>query len=400
MLSIFRNRTTPASLFLRARVLIGTLGFARSLVAVIAVGHPNGYLPLTVSGLYLAATIWAAIPGRERLEQLLLIDAAVAGFAVVLVGTMPFLLFVVTAYIILAVMLLEEQLLKRLGFAGVIFVASVAISPRSVASGDQQDLIELLLTAHLALLMLVQVSVLVRELRRTSEHRAELVDQQRRLVAGVSHELRTPLTAIVGYLEIITDDFDSLTRADLDSIHKTISTQAGDLAAIVEDLLVVARDGLDTITVTAQVHRVVDLVAGVVAGFNPTTDVDPSVAVIGDDIRIRQILRNLLSNAQRYGGPSLRLSVEEIDGVVHTRVCDDGPGIPAAQRNVIFGAFERASAVASHPSSIGLGLNVSRTLASLMNGDLQYSYIDGWSVFDLMLPSAASTVSPKVPADV
>jgi signal transduction histidine kinase len=372
-------------------VVIGIIGFTRSLVAGIVVGHPNGYLPLTISGAYLSATIWAAIPGRERLQALLLIDAAMAGFAVVLVGTVPFLLFVVTAYVILAVMLLEEQVFRRLALAGVIFLASAAMSPGSVASSDQQQLIELLLTAHLALLMLVQVSVLMRELRRTSQHGAELIDQQRRLVAGVSHELRTPLTAIIGYLEIITDDVDSLTQSDLDSIHRTISTQAADLSAIVEDLLIVARDGIDTITVSAEVHAIDELVSEVAGGFShQRTQPDSSVRVIGDEVRIRQILRNLLSNAERYGGASLELTVEEIDGVVHTRVSDDGPGIPVSQREVIFGAFERADAMGAHPSSIGLGLNVSRTLANLMGGQLEYSYVDGWSVFDLALPSARS----------
>lgn len=395
---INRHDTTHASIFLRARVVFGIIGFARAFVGGMAVGRPNGYLPLIVSGLYLAATIWAAIPGRERLGPLLLIDAAVAGFAVVLVGTIPFTMFVITAYVILAVMLLEDHLVGRLALAGIIFVAAAAVSPPSVADEAQQRLIEVLLTAHLSLLMLVQVSVVLRKLRRTSQHRAELIDQQRRLVAGVSHELRTPLTAIIGYLEIMTDDFESLTREDIDSMHRTISTQATDLSAIVEDLLIVARDGVDPITVSADLHPVDELISSVAATFGQRHhDSDPTVAVIGDAVRIRQVLRNLYSNAQRYGGPSIRLSVEESDGLVHIRVADDGPGIPDSHREVIFGDFARAEAMRAHPASIGLGLSVSRTLARLMGGDLEYSHVDGWSVFDLTLPAATANYPASNP---
>ena len=109
--------------------------------------------------------------------------------------------------------------------------------------------------------------------------------------------------------------------------------------------------------------------------------------VYADPRRTRQIIRNLVSNALRYGGAQVVIRVQRIGDRVETKVCDDGDPIQQTEVEKIFKPFERGSGE-GHPKSVGLGLSVARKLARLMEGDLTYRHIDGFSCFVLSLPAA------------
>ncbi|MDX2343115.1 MAG: ATP-binding protein, partial [Acidimicrobiia bacterium] len=100
----------------------------------------------------------------------------------------------------------------------------------------------------------------------------------------------------------------------------------------------------------------------------------------------RQIARNLLSNAARYGGDDVELCVSSAGDFVEMVVTDDGAGIPKKHRDLVFQAYGRAEVTESKPGSIGLGLTVSRYLAEAMEGSLTYERTDGRSRFTLALP--------------
>ncbi len=105
-----------------------------------------------------------------------------------------------------------------------------------------------------------------------------------------------------------------------------------------------------------------------------------------DPLRFRQILRNLITNAIRYGGETIRIeSKTNLEGAF-LYVWDSGSEIPQASREAIFEPYQRAHDRAGLPSSVGLGLTISRQLARLMGGDLTYDYQSDWSVFTLRLP--------------
>lgn len=105
---------------------------------------------------------------------------------------------------------------------------------------------------------------------------------------------------------------------------------------------------------------------------------------VGDAARIRQILRNLLTNATKYGGPRVRVEVQ--NGAWATvRVIDNGAGIPPEHRAAAFRPYERGEAPRSI-GSLGLGLAISYQLARAMGGDLNYHYEDDESLFILTLP--------------
>jgi signal transduction histidine kinase len=104
--------------------------------------------------------------------------------------------------------------------------------------------------------------------------------------------------------------------------------------------------------------------------------------------RIRQIVRNLVTNALRYGGDTLHVELFDRDetGIM---VCDNGEAIPEGDRERIFQPYQRAHNAPGIAGSLGLGLSISRKLARMMNGDLVYRFENDLSIFELILPKAA-----------
>jgi signal transduction histidine kinase len=110
-------------------------------------------------------------------------------------------------------------------------------------------------------------------------------------------------------------------------------------------------------------------------------EIDTGLSVRGDAMRIRQIVRNLIRNALRYGGPTVRLRTESVDGRVRIQVRDDGPGVPPDIFDHLFESFTHGE----NAGSLGLGLSVSRALARQMAGELRYFRDEQWTVFELEL---------------
>ncbi|HSM45622.1 MAG TPA: ATP-binding protein, partial [Acidimicrobiia bacterium] len=112
-----------------------------------------------------------------------------------------------------------------------------------------------------------------------------------------------------------------------------------------------------------------------------------AVKVDADPTRVRQIIRNLLTNAIRYGGAQVVVSSRAEGGLGFLQVRDDGPGIDTEHIERIFRPYERvANADVARPGSVGLGLYVSRQLANLMGGELTCRREPGETVFELSLP--------------
>lgn len=230
----------------------------------------------------------------------------------------------------------------------------------------------------------------VTESRQKSRDLADLVREKDEFIATVSHELRTPLTAVVGLANEV------LTGTDLDEDEKNellhlVVAQANDISHLVEDLLVGARADIGTVTIS---HEPFDLVAETEQVLS-TLDERVPVQLIGspplalaDPMRVRQIIRNLVVNALRYGGLSKRIVIgSDEDGVV-LEVRDNGPALPLDDRERIFQPYTRAHDRPGVTVSVGLGLSVSRRLAGLMEGNLTYHHDGHDSIFRLELPAA------------
>lgn len=213
------------------------------------------------------------------------------------------------------------------------------------------------------------------------------------LVASISHELRTPLTAVVGFAQLLRDDTD-LDAEDRAAMIRSIVDEGYDLANIIEDLLTVAKAEAGTLEV---VSVPVDLRAQAAQVFESLREQDAERVILegdtrrvaGDPGRVRQILRNLVTNALRYGGDLITVRVPD-DGNPRVQVCDNGPGIPVEDRARIFESYQKAHRAPGVTGSVGLGLAISRTLARKMGGDLTYTHEEGHSVFELTFPCLAS----------
>ena len=220
---------------------------------------------------------------------------------------------------------------------------------------------------------------------------AEAIRSKDEFIASVSHELRTPLTAVRGFAEILHQSGEELTAAEREEMLAAIAAESADVSDIVEDLLVAARSDIDQLTINPKRVDIAPLIretAARVRWGDKVVEIDvPELAALVDPLRLRQILRNLLVNAVRYGGDNVRITARQVGSDVVVDVADDGDGITHEFREDIFAPYRRAHDRAGLPGSVGLGLAVSRRLARLMNGDLAYSPADSWSTFTLRLPA-------------
>jgi signal transduction histidine kinase len=103
---------------------------------------------------------------------------------------------------------------------------------------------------------------------------------------------------------------------------------------------------------------------------------------------VRQVLRNLVSNALKYGGTNVTVRVGYESDVAFVRVEDDGEGVEPEERETIFEPYRRAHDAPGLTASMGLGLAISRQLARLMGGDLTYTRESSLTVFTLSMPKA------------
>jgi signal transduction histidine kinase len=234
------------------------------------------------------------------------------------------------------------------------------------------------------------------EVTRLKERLEELVASKDQFIASVSHELRTPLTGIVGLAQELRNNRDLFGPEELDEFLGHIYEQSTEMGNIIEDLLIAARADIGTLVVKPTTLDVAEALAPVLVSHtrkaaSKTLDTVPrgeSIAVEADGLRLRQIVRNLLTNAVRYGGSNIWVEVASRGGMVEVSVVDDGEGVPPESLEEIFQPYGRAAGGQANPSSVGLGLSVSLQLARLMGGDLQYRRRGSHTCFVVSLPKA------------
>ena len=204
-------------------------------------------------------------------------------------------------------------------------------------------------------------------------------DQQRReLIANVSHELRTPITALSGVLENLVD---GVAEPDPGTL-KTALHQTERLTTLVSELLDLSRldagampleltdfdlaDLLDEVAAEAQA-----MAASAGRGVSFAVEVEPPGATtMADRGRLYQVVVNLLENAARHGpaGGEVRVHAQVREGELRIEVCDEGPGIPPADRARVFERFTRGERAGG--GGTGLGLAIARWVVDLHGGTI------------------------------
>jgi len=226
-------------------------------------------------------------------------------------------------------------------------------------------------------------------LRRAEEAVAELVRDRSSFLASVSHELRTPLTAVVGYANLLSEPHPNLDDAARNAMVQDMTDQAWDLAGIVEDLLALARTEIGELRVASVPVNLKANIAQVVEAMGRRGDAiavdgDPSITGVGDPARVRQIVRNLLSNALTHGETPVTVNVVADDRFAALRVKDSGPGVHEALAESIFDQYTSGDTYT--PGRVGIGLWICRELTSQMGGQLTYRRQPGETVFQVTIP--------------
>jgi signal transduction histidine kinase len=239
-----------------------------------------------------------------------------------------------------------------------------------------------------------EIGELARAFDRMRVHLAQLDNARKEFVANASHELRTPLFSIGGFLELLADeDLDAETRTGFIETMQgqvqrlaKLSTDLLDLSRVDAGQLTVVREPVDLASVVRMLGRELEHVAAaaqhelhVVAGSD--------VWCTGDDARILQIGRALATNAITHTPPGTQVTLRarRRKGRAELSVEDDGPGIPAAQREAVFGRFYRVEG--GMASGSGLGLAIAREIARVMGGDVRLDSEANPTVFTLDLPA-------------
>ena len=190
---------------------------------------------------------------------------------------------------------------------------------------------------------------------------------------AVSHDLRSPLTAIRTASEGLDNPSVQLDARERDELFETIRIEVQRLERLVENLLDLSRLEAGPARRTPELWTVDALLASALEQLGPEadrveTDIADDVGLVRvDGPQLHRVLVNLLENALKFSSPTdpVKVSVREADGRIDVRVRDRGPGVPEADRERIFDAFERGSNAG--PGS-GLGLAIARGFAEANGG--------------------------------
>lgn len=240
----------------------------------------------------------------------------------------------------------------------------------------------------------------ISHMKARQEQMADLVKAKDEFIAKVSHELRTPLTAVVGLTSEMSS-IEGLSDEERNELMHLVTGQAQEMSYIVEDLLVASKAEMGTIAIDSTVVDLQMELGATIDGLGiPVNETPESIpTVVADASRVRQILRNLLTNAERYGGPNRRIVAGALFDRIWLEVRDDGDGVAKRDVAKIFQPYGTAGSGVK--DSVGLGLSVARQLAELMGGSLTYHRDLNETVFRLELPAAEvnhpTLTSKKVP---
>jgi signal transduction histidine kinase len=210
----------------------------------------------------------------------------------------------------------------------------------------------------------------------------------RRFVSDASHELRSPLATIRAALEVSG-------RGEDDERDDLLRSETLRLQSLVDDLLTLAKadDGAPLVREEVDVDDIVEQEVRRVRARGVPVEADIGAArVLGDRARLEQMVRNVVDNALRHTTGAVGLSVETTGDDVVVRVDNDGPPVPAAERETVFDRFTRLEDSRRRESGgSGLGLAIVRTVAEAHGGTATATETAaGQCRFELRLPASAT----------
>lgn len=339
----------------------------------------NGYyMEFTLSDLSKAMGITTDVPKRsqkkeltyilstsiayqENGKELLIVLGATLTPLDATVNTLRVQLFVVTGVMLLLALLLALFLSKRISKP----IVSINASAKALAQGNYgaafdetgyREIAELGATLNYA----------ARELGKVER-------LQRDLVANISHDLRTPLTMITGYSEIMRD----LPGENTPENVQVIIDEASRLTSLVNDVLDLSKLQSGTLTLQKSVYNLTNSTREILKRYNKLTDyqvtfsAEQEVFVSADELKISQVVYNLVNNALTYTGQDKLVALRQVveNGKVRVEVSDTGEGIPAEKLGDIWERYYKVDKAHKRAQvGTGLGLSIVRTILDLHGG--------------------------------
>jgi signal transduction histidine kinase len=241
------------------------------------------------------------------------------------------------------------------------------------------------------------------EIQNKSRQLAEASQHKSQFLANMSHELRTPLNAIIGVSEMLREDAEAL-KQDTEPLDRVLGA-GRHLLALINDILDLSKIeagrmelNLDTFALPPLIDDVVKTIEPLAAknGNHIKVNCDDSIGMMhADQMRLRQALLNLMSNANKFtekGTVTIAAHQGQENGRdwVTLSVADTGIGMTAEQMGRLFQEFSQASSkTASKYGGTGLGLVISRKFCQMMGGDITVaSEPSKGSVFTVRLPAS------------
>ena len=294
------------------------------------------------------------------------------------------------------------QLSHRIPLAGQDEFAEVAHSVNALAAELEQHRERESAQRHR---LEAQVALRTRDLADALASLRKADDQRRRLFADISHELRTPTTAIRGEAEITLRGVDKPAVEYREALSRIVAT-AKQLAAVIDDLLAMARSDIDSLSLVRELVDMDELACDALSqaaaqasslgvALGPVPARTGSHVVAGDPLRLRQLLGVLLDNATRYSKPGGQVQISvtaqahagDETSTVRVTVSDAGIGIPAHELPQVFNRHFRGALARSHSQDgSGLGLSIACALAQAHGGQLQLRSGNGRTEAVLSLP--------------
>jgi two-component system OmpR family sensor kinase len=243
----------------------------------------------------------------------------------------------------------------------------------------------------------IALNEMMQQIETAFDARAASEGRLRRFVGDASHELRTPLTSIRGYAELFRRGAADRPE-DLAKAMRRIEEEADRMGSLVDDMLLLARldQGRPLERQPVDLTRIARDAVDDARAVAPTRPIDYSpngaIFVPGDEARLRQVMANLLQNANRHTPPGTPVHVRVVDDQTEAviEVADEGPGMPTEDASRVFERFWRSDPSRTRASGgAGLGLSIVAAIADAHGGRAEVQSATGHgSIFRVHLPRA------------